>query len=135
MPFRNYSKNPVNLLISRLTGLIRYSHSMVAGGLDVISKTTRFTPFTSLTPGSIPFQGLRKGFGPLSGHKVPGGNGTESHCIIVGPSILFTPTLLIPVKTAKYWFMDLFKPAFSNSSLKIWSASRRISSFSKLFHQ
>jgi hypothetical protein len=27
---------------------LRYSHSIVLGGLDEMSKTTRFTPFTSL---------------------------------------------------------------------------------------
>src|SRR5207249_11083000 len=32
-----------------LTGVIAYSHSIVPGGFDVMSNTTRLTPFTSLT--------------------------------------------------------------------------------------
>src|ERR1700730_14179953 len=38
-----------NLHLARVNPSWRHSHSMVAGGFDVMSYTTRFTPGTSLT--------------------------------------------------------------------------------------
>ena len=67
---------------------MRYSHSIVAGGLLLMSYTTRLTPGTSFTIRLTDLaQDVVRQLRPVGGHAVLGRHGADRHDVRVGPVV------------------------------------------------
>src|SRR5204862_2382457 len=106
-----------------------HSHSIVAGGLDEMSYTTRFTPGTSLTMRDeiLP----RTSYGSLAQSAVMPSSDVTARIATtfayVRPSPI-TPTDRTGVRIANDCQTLRYRPAALISSMTIQSASRRVSS-------
>src|SRR5699024_5009955 len=126
-------KEPKTLDTQKFQLSYNYSHSIVDGGLLVMSYTTRLTSSISSTIRDEIFSSTSSGI--LAQFDVTPSTDVTARIPIVwtyvrSPS--FTPTLRILGKTVKYCQTSRSSPAFAISSRKMASDSRTISSFSSV---
>jgi hypothetical protein len=110
-----------------------YSHSMVPGGLEVMSKTTRLILSTSLVMRLDIFP--NRSWGSLAQSAVMASLLVTARMAMQLAKVLLspiTPTLLIGKRTAKDCQSFLYRPAVRISSKRIESAFRRIVSLSSV---
>lgn len=108
--------------------LVNYSHSIVAGGLEVTSYTTLFILSTSFTNRVEIFSSTSQGILAQS-EVIPSIEVTARIpivCAYVRASPM-TPTLLMFGRTVKYCQISRSRPALAISSRRIASDSRTIS--------
>ncbi len=122
----------VSLASIRAAGEV-YSHSIVPGGFEVMSKTTRFTPFTSLT--ILVAILCRSAGGSFAQSAVIPSSDSTARIAMVEAYVRaspITPTLETGSKTAKACHKRVPSPAASTSSLTMASAFRTISNRSSV---